>query len=379
MARSRWLGPVCLLAAIGGALAAPVTARAADAIPVGAIEILSGPVAAYGQSITAGLKMGFDEINQKGVLGGRKIALTVEDSGGNKEGAISAVRQLIGRDHVVALIGPTLSTEMFAVGPLANQRGIPIIGTSTTAVGITAIGRDVFRTSLPEAVVIPITFARAKARGVKTVAIMSANDDAFSKSSHDAMVAAANANGMTVVADESFGSRDTDFSAQLTKIIALKPNALAVSAMVEPTSGILLAAKTLGLPAKTMLIGGNGANSPKLGEIAGSAADGIMVGSPWSLGKTDPMNTAFVAKFIKLNGHPPDQFAAQAYDTAYILADAIDASGDATPEHIRSALQQVSRTGVTGPFAFDADRSPAKTEGVVVLEMRGDKFQILPP
>ncbi len=379
MARSNWLRTVSFIGAIGGAIAPPLSARAAGDIPVGAIEILSGPVAAYGQSIAAGLKMGFDEVNAKGVLGGRKIALTIDNSGGKKEGAISAVRQLIGRDHVVALIGPTLSTEMFAVGPLADQRGIPIIGTSTTAAGITAIGPDVFRTSLPEAVVIPITFARAKARGVKTVAIMAANDDAFSKSSHDAMVAAAKANGMTIVADESFGLRDTDFSAQLTKIIALKPDALAVSATVEPTSGILLAAKTLGLPAKTMLIGGNGANSPKLGEIAGSAADGIMVGSPWSLGKTDPLNTAFVDKFTKLNGHPPDQFAAQAYDTAHILAAAIDASGDATPEHIKDALQKVSWTGVTGPFTFDANRDPADTSGVVILEMRGGKFQILPP
>ena len=374
MRPSSWFTLIYLLS-LG---AAPAAARAED-VPVGSIEIMSGPVAAYGLSIAAGLRMGFEEINAKGVLGGRKVALTLEDSSGTKEGAIAAIRKLIGRDKVVAIIGPTLSTEMFAVGPIANQRGVPIIGTSTTAEGITAIGPNVFRVSLPEAVVVPATFARAKAQGVKTVAIMYANDDAYSKSGHDAMTRAAKAAALDVVADESFGSRDTDFSAQLTKIIGLKPDALAISSTVEPMSGILLAAKTLGLPPKTLLVGGNGANSPKLAEIAGAAAEGLIVGSPWSLGKDDPQNKAFVEGFTKAAGHPPDQFAAQAYDAAHILAAAIDASGDATPAHIREALQKVTYTGVTGPFAFDASRDPARTEGVVVLEMRGGHLRILPP
>ena len=84
------------------------------------------------------------------MLGGRKIALTVEDSAGNKDQAINAARKLIGRDKVVSIIGPTLSNEMFAVGPVVNERKIPIIGTSTTADGITDLGPYVFRTSLPE-------------------------------------------------------------------------------------------------------------------------------------------------------------------------------------------------------------------------------------
>ena len=88
---------------------------------------------------------------------GARSTLTVEDSAANKDQAINAARKLIGRDKVVAIIGPTLSNEMFAVGPVVNERKIPIIGTSTTAAGITAIGPYVFRTSLPESDVIPVT------------------------------------------------------------------------------------------------------------------------------------------------------------------------------------------------------------------------------
>lgn len=367
-----------LVATLLSAVAAGAQAQPSGAVQVGAIEILSGPNAAYGVAIRAGLELALDEINQKGVLGGRKIQLTVEDSAANKDQAINAARKLIGRDKVVALIGPTLSNEMFAVGPVANERKIPIIGTSTTANGITDIGPFVFRTSLPESDVIPVTLAAAKARGVKTIALMYANDDAFSKSGFDVMKAAAEKAGLSIVAIESFGSKDTDFSAQLTKIKALNPNAVGISALVEPVSGVMLQARQLGFGKETLFIGGNGANSPKLGQLAGVASDGLIVGSPWFIAKSDPANTAFIAAFKAKYDRLPDQFAAQAYDTMFILAAAIDRAGAAEPEKIRDALMQTRTNGVMGPFTFGPDRSPASTEGVSVLMMQGGAFTLAP-
>ncbi len=362
----RWIAAVLLFAG---------TAHAQ--VPVGAIEILSGPNAAYGTAIRAGLELALETINRKGVLGGQTIDLKVQDSGGTKEGAINAARLLIGREHVVAIIGPTLSNEMFAVGPVTNGRGIPTIGTSTTARGITDIGPNIFRTSLPEADVIPVTLRHAREkRGVKTIALMYANDDAFSTSGYEAMRAAAEKTGLTIVAAETFGSKDTDFSAQLTKIRALKPDAVGVSALVEPVSGVLLQARQLGFGPETLFVGGNGSNSPKLGEIAGAAADGLIVGSPWSVQKPDAANQAFVAAFTAKIGHPPDQFAAQAYDTMFILAEAIDRAGAADPAKIREALLATDHDGVLGQFRFGAGRDPASAEGVVVLRMQGGKFGI---
>jgi branched-chain amino acid transport system substrate-binding protein len=370
------------LAAGAAALAvfalSPRNAAAQDSIPVGAIEVLSGPSAAYGVAIKAGLELALDDINAKGVLGGKKIALTVEDSAADKDQAINAARKLIGRDKVVAIIGPTLSNEMFAVGPVANERKIPTLGTSTTATGITDIGPFIFRTSLPESDVIPVTLKKAISRGVKTIALMYANDDAFSKSGYDVMKAAAQKAGLTIVAEESFGSKDTDFSAQLTKIKGLKPDAVGISALVEPVSGVLLQARQLGFGKETLFIGGNGSNSPKLGEIAGAAADGLIVGSPWFIGKPDPVNQKFVKAFRAKTGRDPDQFAAQAYDAMFIMAQAIDRAGAADPEKIRDALQKTNFSGVMGPFTFTDHRDPASSEGVVVLVMQGGKFQIAP-
>ena len=168
---------------------------AQQTVTVGAIEILSGPSAAYGTAIKGGLELAMDEINAAGgVLGGKKIALIIEDSAGNKDQAVNAARKLVGRDKVPVVIGPTLSNEMFAVGPVTNERKVVTVGTSTTAKGITEIGPYIFRTSLPESDVVPVTLKTAKEKfGVKTIAMMYANDDAFSKSGFDSMKAAAEA------------------------------------------------------------------------------------------------------------------------------------------------------------------------------------------
>ena len=367
-----------LLTAAMAAVAPPAFAEGGGPIAVGAIEILTGPSAAYGIAIRGGLELALDEVNKAGILGGRFINLTVEDSAGNKDQAINAARKLIGRDHVALVIGPTLSNEMFAVGPVVNERKIPIVGTSTTAVGITDIGPWVFRTSLPESDVIPVTLNYAKGRGVKTIALMYANDDAFSKSGFDTMKAASEQAGLTVLTIESFGSKDTDFSAQLTKIKGMKPDAVGISALVEPVAGVLLQARQLGFGKETLFIGGNGSNSPKLGEIAGPAADGLIVGSPWFVGKDTPANQAFVTKFQAKYNKPPDQFAAQAYDTMHIVAAAIDRAGGTDNDKLQKALLETKYDGVMGPFTFTAHRDPGSTEGVVVLVMQGGKFVAVP-
>ncbi len=367
------------LASLGLAIGSPLSAQNKEPVTIGAIEILTGPNNKYGLAIKNGFDLALAEVNESGgVLGGRPLVIAYEDSAGSKEQAINATRQLIGAKKVPLLLGPTLSNEMFAAGPVANQRKIPIVGTSTTANGITAIGPYVFRTSLPEADVVPVTLRTAKERfGISKVAIMYGNDDAFTKSAYDVMKAALDKLGIEILTTETFASKDTDFSPQLTKIKSLNPDAIVVSALVEAGSGILLGKKALGFPASVRVIGGNGLNAPKVAEIAGEAADGTLVGSPWFVDKADPVNQKFVADYRAKFGINPDQFAAQAFDTLHIVAKAIDAAGEADPDKIRDALGGQRYQGVMGPFAFTPDRDPADTSGVVVLEMRNGGFQIL--
>jgi branched-chain amino acid transport system substrate-binding protein len=351
-------------------------ALAQEPVKVGAIEALSGPVAKYGVPIRHGIELAVDEVNKKGgVLGGRKVDMIFEDSAGQKEQALNAMKKLIARDHVIAVFGPTLSNEMFAAGPAAVERKVPALGTSTTADGITDIGEWIFRTAMPEADVIPVTVAAVKKHyNVKRLALMYANDDAFSKSGFDNMKKAVEKQGIEIATIESFGSKDTDFSAQLTKIKGLDVDAIGISSLAEAGAGVVLQARQLGIGPAVVIFGGNGFNSPKVAEIAGKAAEGLMVGTPWFIGKKDPQNQQFVAAYKQTYNEEPDQFAAQAYDSLYILAEAIDRAGSTENTKLRDALLKTDHKGVLGPFRFTANRSPASTEGVVVLEIKDGKF-----
>jgi branched-chain amino acid transport system substrate-binding protein len=295
-----------------------------------------------------------------------------------KEQALNAMKKLLARDHVVAVLGPTLSSEMFAAGPAAVERQTPVIGATTTANGVTDIGEWIFRTALPESEVIPVTIATIKKRfGAKRIALMYSNDDAFTKSGFDAMREAAEKQGLEIVATETFSSKETDFSAQLTKIKALNVDAIGISALAEAGAGVVLQVRQLGIGPQVPLFGGNGFNSPKVAEIAGKAAEGFMVGTPWFIDKKDPLNEKFVAAYRAKYNADPDQFAAQGYDSALIPAEAIDRAGSIEGAKLRDALLKTDHAGILGHFQFTLHRDPASADGVVVLAVKNGKFATL--
>lgn len=195
-----------------------------------------------------------------------------------KEEAINVYKKLIVQDKVLAVLGPTLSNSAIA-NPIANQLKTVVFGTSNTADGITDIGPYSFRNSIMEADVLPVTVAAAvKKFGIKKVAVIYGNDDAFTKNGYEVFKKVLEKQKITVTTTETYAKGDVDFRAQLTKIKATNPDAIIASSLVEEAANILLQARQLGL--KTPVIGGNGFNSPKLFEIAKEAADNIVIGSP---------------------------------------------------------------------------------------------------
>lgn len=332
------------------------TNLSAGEIPLGAAAALTGPAAKYGVPIRNGLALAEQEINAAGGINGNRLKLIFEDEQGKKEEAINVFRKFIFRDRVLAIFGPTLSNSAFAADPIANQAGVVVFGTSNTASGITDIGPWVFRNSVMEADVLPVTLAAAaKHFGIKKVALLYGNDDAFTKSGADVFQAALAQQRISVTARETFAKGDVDFRAQLTKIKAGNPDAIVCSALAEEAANILLQARSLGMA--QLFIGGNGFNSPKLFEIARTAADNTIVGGPWAAQNPSPRNRAFVASYTRKYGGEPDQFAAQAYDALYIVAEALRHSRltgrlEADRKALRVALPGVKWEGATGPFTF---------------------------
>lgn len=264
--------------AVAAFMALAGVAQAAD-IRLGVAEALSGGAAQYGQSIRNGFQLAADEINAAGGINGSKLVLVVEDEQGKKEEAINAFKKLIFQDRVLMLFGPTLSNSAQAADPIAQAAKTVVFGTSNTADGITAIGDHVFRNSVTEADVLPVTLSTAvKKLGIRKVAVLYGNDDVFTKSGYDNFKKALEAQKIAVTTTETFAKGDVDFKAQLTKIKASAPDALVLSALIAEGAPIMVQARQLGL--NLPVIGGNGMNSVKVFDLAKGASDGLWIGSP---------------------------------------------------------------------------------------------------
>ena len=372
------------------ALAAAVSlgsAQAAEPIKIGVAEALSGGAAQYGISIRNGFQMAADEINAAGGVNGSRIELVIEDEQGKKEEAINAFKKLIFQDKALMLFGPTLSNSAQAADPIAQASKIVVFGTSNTADGITSIGDHVFRNSVTEADVLPVTLrTAAKVAKIRKVAVLYGNDDVFTKSGYDNFKKALDDQKMPVTTTETFAKGDVDFKAQLTKIKATNPDAIVLSALLAEGAPIMVQARQLGL--NVPFIGGNGMNSVKVFDLAKGASDGLWVGSPWSIENRTPQNNSFIIAYTKKYSSPPDQFAAQAYDAMHIATEAlkkVKLTGDLAKdrEAVQAALPGVKWTGATGPFAFrratDKAGKPAGYDAnqvPIVSTTRGKNYEI---
>jgi branched-chain amino acid transport system substrate-binding protein len=338
---------------------------------------MTGAAAAYGETQKNGARLAIDEINARAGQEGIKIVPVFEDDASQPQQGVNVFNRLLFADKVVIIIGPTLSNTARVADRIAQGAGAPVLGISNTAKGITDIGDYIFRDSLTEMQVIPYTIRVVEKKfGIKKVALLYGNDDAFTKGGYDAFKKALGDAHIQILTEQTFAKGDRDFSAQLTEIRSLKPDALVVSALVEEASGIVSQARQLGIPATVPLIGGNGFNSPSLIKNAGKASENVIVGAAWNESSSNPLNQGFVRAYTAKFGAPPDQFAAQAYAAVYIVLDALKRAG-ATDNRkaLREALTRVGGLDtVLGKFSFtkgrDADYTP------VVQTVKGGAFTV---
>ncbi|MBE2182773.1 MAG: ABC transporter substrate-binding protein [Anaerolineae bacterium] len=338
--------------------ACPAPANLSGEIPVGALFTISGAASVYGSVQQAAVQMAVDQINEAGFLGDATINILFEDSASENEQAIAAMTKLVDEDAVVAVIGPTLSREAFSADPIAQEAGVVVLGVSNTASGITDMGDFVFRNSLPEASVIPGTVADTIAAAeITSAGLLYANDDDFTVSGFEVMAdELANAD-VTIVGEETFATGDTDFNAQLTNLIGASPDAIFVSALAAEATPIIQQARALGFTGP--IVGGNGFNSPAVLAQTGEDSNGLIVGAAWNGASPNELSNAFVEAFSEATGNPPDQFAAQAYTGAWLIASAIRCADSVDRTDIRDSLAALPEIDTPlGMFTFDEDRNP---------------------
>ncbi len=347
-----------------------------ETVTLGAIFGLSGPISVYGGPQQQAVELAVSQINEMEYLGeGVALEIIFEDSAGDAQQAISAMTKLVEEDGVLAVIGPTLSSEAFAADPVAQENQTPVMGVSNTASGITDMGDFVFRNSLPESSVIPGTIQQSvEILGLERVGVLYGDDDDFTLSGYDVFVEALEDNGVEILSEETFARGDADFSAQLTNLIGQEPDALVVSALAAEAVQIINQAREQGYDGP--IIGGNGFNSPAILQETGDNSENVIVGAAWNIASASPLSAALTEAFEEAYEASPDQFVAQAYTGTWLYATAIRCANAADRVAVRDALLEIEDfDSPLGVFSFSEDRNPIHDP--VVQLVRDGAFTIL--
>jgi branched-chain amino acid transport system substrate-binding protein len=344
-------------------------------VPIGVAVSLTGGFSPYGIIQKNGINMAIDEINLESAIAGFKFIPFILDDQSSPATCHRIYSELITVNKVIAIIGPTSSNSAFPADSLAQKSKVVVVGISNTVPGITEIGDYIFRNSLPESAVIPNTVEVTHSKlGYSKVAIIYGNDDPYTIGAYNAFKKALeNTSGISIVATETIHKGDTDFGSQMSRILVSSPDVIVIPALVNEASAIMIKARQMGIPARVKFIGGNSFNTSKLWLQAGEAAQGAICGSAWIYTEDTPDNADFVSKYTAIYGSKPDQFAAQAYASVYIIADAIKRSGTPTSETLRNNLANTSNLPtVLGTFSFDLNRDPVHLP--VVQELVNGEF-----
>lgn len=371
---------ICSMAAImmagisgcGGKTGGAVSSGAKNAAKIGFTAALTGGAAAYGKSEEEGVRLAVEEINKKGDF---PIDLLVEDTKAVPADSMNATKKLI-QEKVSMIIGPMTSNEAKAAGPIIQNAKVPSLEISVTAENITDIGDCIFRNSVPESKNIPQTVKKThKLLGYKTAAILYAHDNEQHVTAQKYFQKTMEEEGVKVIDVETFGSKDSEYSAQLTNIQHKAPDVIVVCSYYQEGSRILKKMREMGMDQP--VLGDNGFVSPELGKMAGAAADNVYVSSMWSADRKDEKVQKFVENYTKTYGRAPDQFAASAYDGVYMAMDAMQRAGTTTDhKKIRDALAQMKDfKGVCGTFSFDEKRDPVVD--LILMKMQDGKFGVV--
>lgn len=353
-----------------------------DTIKIGANLELSGEVASYGQSISEGMELAIEEINDSGGVDGKKIKVVKVDNKSDNAEAASAATRLTSQENVLAIIGAATSGNTIAQAQIANDTKTILLSPSGTAPNVTenedgSINEYVFRTSYidPFQGTVAANFA-AKELSVKTAAIYSDSASDYAKGLAAAFKETFQKAGGKIVAEESYVAGDTDFRSTLTRIKSANPEFVFIPGYYEEVGLIVKQARESGVTVP--LMGADGWDSPTLVDLAGKdALNNTFITNHYSTQDPDTKIQEFVTKFKeKYKDKSPDAFNALGYDSVYLLVDAIKRAGSLDREAVKDALAETKDISlVTGVVTIDKKHNPIKSATILEYVDGEQKFK----
>jgi branched-chain amino acid transport system substrate-binding protein len=371
--------------ALSAALAvSSLSAVADETIKIGSVLSVTGPAAFLGDPELKTRQLYVEELNKKGGVLGRQLELIHYDDGTDANKANSFTKRLIEDDKVDILIGGTTTGATMSMVPLVTKAEIPFISLAGAVVVIEPVKKWVFKTPHTDRMAAEKVFEDMKKRGITKVALLS-ETSGFGQSGKKETEAVAAQYGVTLVANETYGPKDTDSSPQLTKIKnTAGVEAVFVFGLGQGPAIVTKNYRQLGITLP--LYQSHGVASDEFLKLAGPAADGVRLPSPAQLipeqlPANDPqksMVTSYDNAYKTKYKTEASTFGGYAYDALLLSVDAMKRAGSTDKSKVRDAIESTKGfVATSGTFNMTAnDHMGLNLTSFRMLEVKNGKWTL---
>ncbi len=364
----------------------PVSALSETEKPVykiGGLFSITGPSSFLGDPEKKSMELAIEQINAAGGINGHMLAAVIYDDEGDPSKAVNAASKLIESDKVIAIVGPSLTPTTLAVMPMIQKAQIPFISCAAGNKIVQPVDPWVFKTAQSDILAVAAIYTHMKAQHIKKIGILTVAN-AFGESGKEQLINQAPQFGLTIVKAESFGDKDTDMTAQITKIRQENPDAIICWGTNPGPAVIAKNIQQLGVTIP--LYQSHGVASPKFIELAGPAAEGILLPTGKILvtdllPDTDPQKkvlTDYIVAYESKYKLPVSGFGGYAYDAIQILAKALVGTGG-DKEKIRQNIENLkNHVGISGIFNFSpTEHNGLGSEAFVMVRIKNNKWELI--
>ncbi len=356
---------------------------ASNTIKIGSFLAVTGGASFLGDPELKTLQMYIDEINKEGGVLGKQIELIHYDTAGSPKKAVNFIKRLAKKDRVDLIIGGSTSGTTLAVAPLLNKFRIPMVSLAGSIKIIEPPQKWLFKVPHTDRMAAAKVFKDMKKRGFTKIALISGSGG-FDKSGRTQSLALAGKYGITIVADESYGNKDLDMTAQLTKIRSSKSQAIFNFGFGKAPAIVTKNIKQLGI--KLPVYQSHGVASKKYIELSGDAANGVrlpaaaivvadaLADDDQQKKVTRAYKKAYEAKYGQVSS-----FGAHAYDALMIVVDAIKRAKSVDKKAVRDEIEKTSNyIGAGGIFNMSTtDHMGLQLDSFKLLEIVDGNWQIV--
>jgi branched-chain amino acid transport system substrate-binding protein len=363
----------CAATFFAGALFAATPARAAEPIKVGSVLSVTGPASFLGDPELKTLQLYVEEINKAGGLLGRPLQLIHYDDGGDASKANAFGKRLVEDDNVDFIVGGSTTGSTMAMVPLIEKAGVPFMSLAGAVVVVEPVKKWVFKASTTDRIAAERVLTDMKAKGLTKIALLS-DTSGFGQSGKAQTEGVVGKYGVTLVANETYGAKDTDMTAQLAKIKA-NPDAQAIFVFGFGQGPAIVTKNVKQLDIKLPVYHAHGVGSDEFIKIAGPAAEGVKALAPAlivasGLAANDPQKpvvAAYVKTYTDRYKESVSMFGGQAYDNFMIVVDAIKRANSIDKAKVRDAIEQTKKFIATGG---EVNMSPSDHMGLDIWSLR---------